>query len=125
MDESWVSIELTLNREYKQQVNSRNVESQNISLCLLLNVAFRPLHVTVFAKRRIKQTESFYVKFQLVPLRTTSSGLHLLHNRKKTTKHCAMAQKLWHERQFYSSVKPIRFYENELQDTKQMFPFSL
>jgi hypothetical protein len=22
-------------------------------------------------------------------------------------------------------VKPIRFYENELQDTKQMFPFSL
>ena len=34
MDECWVSIELTLNHEYKQQVNSRNVKSQNINLCM-------------------------------------------------------------------------------------------
>jgi hypothetical protein len=34
IDEGWVSIELTLNREYKQQVNTRNVEIQSSNSCV-------------------------------------------------------------------------------------------
>ena len=34
IDDGWASIELELNREHKQQVNSRNVESQSSNSCV-------------------------------------------------------------------------------------------
>ena len=63
-------------------------------MCVLLNVAFWPLYIMLlcyyillcFLSAELNKKESMYVKFQLVPLRATSSGFQLLHNRKKTTK---------------------------------------
>jgi hypothetical protein len=83
-------------------------------------------YVIMLAKCRTEQKESLYVKFQLVPLRATSLGLQWLHNGKKTTKEALChGTRIVARSSVLSILRPIRFYDNEMQDTKQMFPFSL
>ena len=81
---------------------------------------------TCLQRAELNKKASFYLKFQLVPLCANFSGFRLFHNMKKSTK-----QALCHGTRIVARssitfiLRPVRFYDNGMQDIKQVFPFSL